>query len=138
MSRKATQYEMTFEVERNGETVEYVAVYTVSPAESDHYDRSIGGPGGWTPGCSAGVEDVSVFFARWVPCAKHRFKPTLAKRESCRECKTVRDPRPELDGLVSEEELLDHATECAEADYVDAAEARAEARREDRLLGVRD
>lgn len=33
---------------------------TVTPGEPDHYDRSLGGPGGWSPGCGPEVEIVTI------------------------------------------------------------------------------
>ncbi len=110
---KRTQYEMPFEVELDNSTVECVAVYTVTPGEKETgptYDC------GGTPASPPEVEGVEVFFEHVVRCEEHRFTEGPAR---CSQCKTVREPRPEWNGLIDEDELLEHADQ----------------RRDDRLTG---
>ncbi len=124
------RFQMHFEVERARDTVEYLAMYSVTPAEPMR-GPSRDSPG--EPGCGAEVEDVEVFFERRVLCEEHRFKHQ--GRQGCRACRVVLEPRPELVDLVDEDELLEHANETAEDDHAAAAEARADQRRDDRLTG---
>lgn len=32
----------------------------ITPGEPDHYDRSIGGPGGWSPGSGPEINDIEI------------------------------------------------------------------------------
>ncbi len=57
-------YETTYEAEGDERTViasvELQIDYTYSPASGDHYDPSVGGPGGWTPGDAEQFEIIEI------------------------------------------------------------------------------
>jgi hypothetical protein len=108
MARKRSTYTMPFEVERGNATVEYEVEYEVSPGEPERgptYDC------GGTPASPPEVESRTVYFV-------YRDRKTG---------KTVREERPELEDLVDDEELLEHAGDAADYDGPDTtAEARGE------------
>lgn len=88
-NRRDTTHTMPLELERGSSTVEYEVVFSVTPGEKGtHRTSDCGG----TPGCAASVEEWSVFYV-------HRPKKGPATREE----------RPELENLVTEEELLEYA-----------------------------
>jgi DnaJ-class molecular chaperone len=112
MPRKCT---MTIEVERGRRSVEYEVEFSVSPGEPERgptYDCA------GTPASPPEVESRSVYYVRTGPCpgckgtgsvpfAPH--EPTICTR--CRGTKriTVREERPELEDLVDDDELIEHA-----------------------------
>lgn len=89
------EHTMEMELEYGRQSVTYLVVYTVSPGEPA---RGPSYSSGGEPGYPPSVEDVSVFYVH--------------KRAG----KTVKEPRPELEALVSEEELLEHAGEVEQAE----------------------
>jgi hypothetical protein len=123
--RRNGKRDYEFSVERGNDSVEYVCEYVVSPGEPERgptYDC------GGTPASGPEVDSKAVFFVRLNPCHEHRWK--YAGRDACRECKRVREPRPEMDDLVTDDELIEAWGEAESSAYEAACEDRAEARRE--------
>ena len=64
MSATKRTYETTYEAEDSFGNVtaalELRVVYTFEPGSRDHYDASIGGPGGWSPGDAPEIEIVQI------------------------------------------------------------------------------
>jgi hypothetical protein len=128
--RRNGKRDYEFSVERGNDSVEYVCEYVVSPGEPET-PRTLNGPG--EPGCGPEVDSKAVFFVVLLPCLEcleHRFK--YAGRAACRECKRVREPRPEMDDLVTDEELIEAWGEAEGSAREAAAEARWEAARDER------
>jgi hypothetical protein len=106
--RDPNAYESSLEMEHGSSSVEYVVTYRVTPYEPERgpsYDC------GGTPASGGDVEDVEVWIETVKRCAKHR---AIAKLGPCRDCTTTRERRPELDDLVDEDELLEHASATAD------------------------
>jgi len=85
--------------------------YTYRPATADHYDPSIGGPGGWTPGDADEVEIIKV---EWECYGKD--KPRWQRIEG-------KDP--------TGADLHEEYAEWAYMEYVDDMAAKAQAELED-------
>ena len=119
---KRRTYTYRFEMEHGDATVEYEADFHASPGEP----AITQGPSDyWHPGAGPEVEDVTVYFLRHDYCPKHRYQTQRnADKEHrlCRECKTVRERRPELDEVIDSDELLEHAGYTEECDAGDAAD----------------
>jgi DnaJ-class molecular chaperone len=129
----ARRYSMTmeFEVERGNSSVEYECEFTVSPGEPERgptYDC------GGTPASPPEVESKAVFyvFKKTCPACKGAGIVTAEPRIICTKCRgtkrvTVREERPELEDMVDDDELLEHAGSMDEYDGPDTtAEARGE------------
>lgn len=127
---------MTFEVERGRSTVEYEVQYEVSPGEPERgpsYDC------GGTPASPPEIESKTVYFVGKRTCRKCSgvgfVKVEVGASQAsvlCPICHgkkrvTFREERPELEDLVDDDELLEHA---AEQDGYDGPDTTAEARGE--------
>jgi hypothetical protein len=104
-------------------TVEYQAVFTLSPRERQTRAE---------PGADAAVEDVEVWYVQRVPCPAHRFLRGGEGDRACAACRIVRERRPELDDLADREELLVYALDRLEADEGFAADLAYERARDER------
>lgn len=136
MARKRT-FTMPFEVERRNGTVEYEVEYEVSPGEPERgptYDC------GGTPAYPPEVESKTVYFVckkrcpgcKGVGLVDFEHLDGTKTPRLCPKCHgtkrvSVREERPELEGLVDDDELLEHAGEQGDYDGPDTtAEARGE------------
>jgi hypothetical protein len=139
------RYEYAFEVERGDETVEYLAVYTVSPGEPA---RGPSYSSGGEPGCAPEVDELDVYYVHTEPCRGCKGTgvvqwehldgvKTPARCPAClgRKTVTLRDPRPELESVVDEGELLLYAGETEEADESAAVDRQVDEDRDERRLG---
>jgi hypothetical protein len=102
MAKRRNVHTYEFEVEHGGNSVSYVAEFTVSPAEPE---RGPSYSSAGEPGCAAEVEDVEVFY--------------VLKGKGG---KTLKERRPELDEIVDHDTLLEFVAE--EDDGPDPDDAR--------------
>ena len=121
-------FTMPFEVERGNAVVEYEVEFEVSPGEPEQ-PRTF--DSGGSPAYPPEVESKTVYFIGKKTCPECRgVGATIAG--TCRKChgtKRVefRDERPELEDMVDDDELLQHA---GEQDGYDGPDTTAEARGE--------
>lgn len=114
--RYGTTYE-TFHGDVVVGSMEVKLLYTVTWGSGDVYDKSVGGPGGWSPGWPDEVDLVGVEVE------------DLMRREGTLWRAATRD---EADAVLLwaegrfDEELLEHARECLACEYEAAMEYRLE------------